>query len=209
MAQPADDFTSELVGIHQRDARAISPAEIASVVMGIGVAGHETTTSILGNALRQILPRRELWQTLLDQPARVKDAVEEVLRLDSSLIAWRRRTTEPVQVGGVSIPQGATVLLVLGAANRDPEVFEEPDAFRPGRPNARQHLSFGKGIHFCLGAPLARMQARIMLELLRARWPGMRLVSEQPFEFARNLSFRGVRRLLAVCNADTPSTGAA
>jgi cytochrome P450 len=103
--------------------------------------------------------------------------VEEVIRLDASLIAWRRISTQPVEIAGQQIQVSATPLLHPGAANRNPRVFDAPDEFRLGRAKAPQHLSFGKGVHFCLGAPLARMQARIVLQLLGVRWPGMRLVS--------------------------------
>jgi cytochrome P450 len=90
-----------------------------------------------------------------------------VLRLDSSVIAWRRRTTQDVEISGVRVQQGAKLLLLLGAANRDPAVFPEPDRLDIRRPNAREHLSFGAGPHLCLGAPLARLKAKVVLEEYR------------------------------------------
>jgi cytochrome P450 len=110
-------------------------------------------------------------------------------------VAWRRSTTEPVDIGGVAVPQDAKLLLLLGSANRDPAVFPEPERFDIMRPNARHHLAFGKGIHFCLGATLARLQVRAVLELLTARLPSLHLVEGQAFDFPANVAFRGPARL--------------
>jgi cytochrome P450 len=120
-----------------------------------------------------------------------------VLRLDSSVICWRRITREPVTIGDTPVPEGAKLLLLLGSANRDPEVFEDPDELRIERPNARRHLALGKGIHFCLGAQLARLQARIVLEHLTRERPGIEIVPEQQLAFPANISFRGPLRLMA------------
>jgi len=99
-------------------------------------------------------------------------------------------------VDGVEIPAEAKVLLLLGAANRDPEHFEAPETFDIHRGDVRGHIAFGKGIHYCIGAALARMEARIALDLLAQRAPGMRLVEDQEFTFPANISFRGPKRLL-------------
>ena len=154
-------------------------------------AGHETTTGLLGNAFRRLLTDRPAWQAICEDPSLIPNAVEEVLRLDSSVIAWRRRTTQAVVIGGVSVPERADLLLMLGAANRDPTVFHDPDRFDIRRANAHEHLSFGSGPHFCLGAPLARLEARVVLEEVSARVPGLRLVDGVPLQFAPNVSFRG------------------
>jgi cytochrome P450 len=96
-----------------------------------------------------------------------------------------------VDIGGVAVPEGADLLLMLGSANRDPAKFPDPDVFDICRPNAHQHLSFGFGAHFCLGASLARLEARTVLEEVSARLPSLRLVAGQPLEFLPNISFRG------------------
>jgi cytochrome P450 len=197
MEEPTDDFTSGLLRIRAEDPDALSLQEVASVVFGLSFAGHETTTNLLSNCLRQLVPRREIWRALREEPSRIPAAVEEVLRYDSSVICWRRRATRDVQVGGVDIPAEARLLLLLGSANRDPAVFDDPDEFRLDRPAARRHLSLGRGIHFCLGAPLARLQAQIVIEQLLERRPGLRLVDDQAVEFPANVSFRGPKRLLA------------
>jgi cytochrome P450 len=207
LAEPADDFTSDLLEHHRRDPEAITTEEVASVVFGLSFAGHETTTNLLSNCLRNLIARRDAWQRLCDDPSLIQGAVEEVLRLDSSVICWRRIAKQPVEIAGTQIPEGGRLLLLLGSANRDPEVFEAPDELRLDRHNARRHLSFGKGIHFCLGAQLARLQAQIVLEHLTRERPGIEILPDQPLEFPANISFRGPLRLLAKVPAGTGSIG--
>ncbi|WP_216893138.1 cytochrome P450 [Nocardia alni] len=191
---PTDDFTSYLLSVHAENPDSISEYEIANVTFGLSFAGHETTTSLAGSTLRRLLTQRSLWDDIRADPSLIGDAVEEMLRYDSAVIAWRRRTTRPVTVSGVDIPEGATVLLLLGAANRDPDVFDDPDVIDIRRPNAKSHLSFGKGVHFCLGAALARVEGRVILEELTRRAPAMTLLP-QSYAFQRNLSFRGPKEL--------------
>ncbi|HWM03877.1 MAG TPA: cytochrome P450, partial [Actinophytocola sp.] len=112
---------------------------------------------------------------------------------DSSVIHWRRRTRHPVELGGAVLPADANVLVAIGAANRDPTVFADPDRFDIRRANAAEHLSFGFGPHYCLGAPLARLEARVVLEELTAARPSLRLSPGQRFEFTPIIGFRGPR----------------
>jgi cytochrome P450 len=119
------------------------------------------------------------------------------LRLDSSVIAWRRKTRQATEIGGVPVPAEADLLLLLGAANRDPAVCEDPERFDIRRPNAGYHISFGHGAHFCLGAPLARLEARVVLEEFTSRFPALRLAAGQTLHFSQNISFRGPLSLLA------------
>jgi cytochrome P450 len=195
-ADPVDDFTSDLIRIHRADPEAISLDEITNVAYGLSFAGHETTSNFTSNAIRQLLTHREQWDAICADRSLIGEAVEEVLRFDSSIVAWRRITTRAAVVDGVEIPAEAKVLLLLGAANRDPEHFEAPETFDIHRGDVRGHIAFGKGIHYCIGAALARMEARIALDLLAQRAPGMRLVEDQEFTFPANISFRGPKRLL-------------
>ena len=190
-ANPREDFTSDLVRARDADGQGLSAQQAATVVLNLLFAGHETTTGLLGNLFRQLLLRRPSWEAVCRDPSLAPGAVEEALRLDSSVIAWRRRTTGPVRIGGVPVPGGADLLLMLGAANRDPAVFPDPDRFDIQRPNARDNLSLGAGPHLCLGAPLARLQARVVLEEVSARLPSLRLAAGPPPGFAPNVSFRG------------------
>jgi cytochrome P450 len=134
---------------------------------------------------------RTRWETLCAQPALVGNAVEEVLRYDSSVIHWRRRAVDDVELSGTTIPAGADVIVAIGAANRDPAVFDDPEVFDVRRRNAREHLSFGFGPHICLGAPLARLEAAVVFEELISRQPNLRFVEDQKFEFMPIIGFRG------------------
>ena len=195
--EPRDDFTSDLLLARDGDLPALTRHEVTTVVFGLLLAGHETTTSLLGNALRRILTDRVAWNGICADPHLIPNAVEEVLRFDSSVIAWRRTTTQPVEIGGVAIPADANLLLLIGSANRDPAVFADPERFHIHRANADEHLSFGHGTHFCLGAPLGRLEARIVLEEISVRYPTMHLAPNQTLRFLPNTSFRGPLSLLA------------
>lgn len=197
MAEPADDFTSALLRIHSQDPDAISVHEIINVAYGLSFAGHETTTNFTGNAIRRLLAHPEQWRAICADRSLIPQAVEEVLRYDSSIVAWRRITTRPTRIGGTEIPGEAKVLVLLGAANRDPGHFTDPERFDIHREDATNHIAFGKGIHYCIGAALARMEGRIALDLLAQRAPGLRLVEDQELRFPVNVSFRGPLRLLA------------
>src|SRR5882724_2491020 len=198
---PREDFTSALVHARDPDGSGLSLQQATTIVLNLLFAGHETTTGLLGNAFRRLLDDRPSWQAIARDPALIPNAIEEVLRLDSSVIAWRRRTTQAVEVGGTAIPDGSNLLLLIGSANRDPSVFPEPDRLDIRRANAEDHLSFGAGPHFCLGAPLARLQARIVLEEVATRLPSLRLVSDVELRFAPNVSFRGPLSLPAEWDA--------
>jgi cytochrome P450 len=194
-ANPRGDFTSDLVHTPDATGQPLTQQEVSTILFGLLLAGHETTTNLLGNALRRLLEQPGSWEALCADPALIPGAVEEVLRFDSSVIHWRRRTTRPVTLSGVEIPADANVLVAIGAANRDPAVFPDPDRFDIRRANAGEHLSFGYGPHYCLGAPLARLEARVVLEELTARLPSLRLGPGQTFSFMPIVGFRGPRSL--------------
>jgi cytochrome P450 len=129
--------------------------------------------------MRRLLTERHAWEEICGDPSLIPNAIEEVLRFGSSVIAWRRKTTEAVEIGGVPVPADANLLLLLGSANRDPAVFEDPEHFDIHRQNAKEHLSLGFGAHYCLGAPLARLEVRIVLEELSARLPSLHLIPDR------------------------------
>jgi cytochrome P450 len=197
---PRDDFTSDLLLARDGDLPALTHQEVTQIVYELLFAGHETTTGLIGNATRRLLTERHAWEEICRDPSLIPNAVEEVLRFDSSVIAWRRKTTEAVEIGGVPVPADANLLLLLGSANRDPAVFEAPDRFDIHRQNAKEHLSLGHGAHYCLGAPLVRLEARVVLEELSARLPSLRLVPGQTLRFQPNTTFRGPLSLLVECD---------
>jgi cytochrome P450 len=191
----ADDFASALLDIHDEDPDALSHEEIASILFSLSFAGHETTNYLIGNLVRRLLEEPERWLAVVDDPSLIAAAVEETLRYDPSVPVWRRVTTRPVTLGGVDLPEGAKLFLWLAAAGRDPDVFDEPERFDLARENARRHLAFGKGIHFCLGSALGKLEAQLALEELTRRFPALRLVPEQELSFHPNISFRGPQQL--------------
>jgi cytochrome P450 len=191
MTSPRQDFVSDLVNAKDSEGKGLAIEQAATVVLNLLFAGHETTTGLLGNAFRRLLADRASWEAICNDPKLIPGAIEEVLRLDTSVIAWRRQTTQGVNIGGVAVPAKAKLLLLLGEANRDPSIFPDPDRLDIRRPNAREHLSFGAGPHLCLGAPLARLQGKVVLEEVSARLPDLRLVPGVTLEFAPNVSFRG------------------
>jgi cytochrome P450 len=143
-----------------------------------------------------VLPNRELWNAICTGEQPIPPVVDEALRFDPPVQAWRRLAKEDVELDGIPIPAGSRLLLVFAAANRDPQQFPDPDAFKPGRRNIMQHVAFGTGIHFCLGAPLAKLEVAVMVERLARRLPSVALVADQDFNYTPNTSFRALRRLM-------------
>lgn len=190
-----DDLTSDLIRQREDDPEALNDKEVASVIYALSFAGHETTTNLIGNALRQLLSRPATWAEICADPSLINGAVEETLRFDSSVIAWRRITTRETTIGGVPVPAGAKLMMSFGAANHDPAMFPEPEKFDIRRSNARLQLSFGKGTHFCLGQHLGRVEARTVIRLLSERFPDLSLTPGQSFTFPPNISFRGPEHL--------------
>jgi cytochrome P450 len=195
VGDPSDDFTDALLTIHHEDPEALTQEEIASILFSLSFAGHETTNNLIGNAVRRLLEDPVRWDRLVAQPKLIPAAIEEVLRYDPSVPVLRRVTTRPTTLGGVELPAGAKLYLWLAAAGRDLEVFDNPDEFELARPNASRHLSFGKGIHYCLGAALGKLEAQLALEELARRFPGLRLAADHELSFHPNISFRGPQTL--------------
>ena len=194
---PGDDFISALVQARDEDGDgdALTRDELTTIMLQMLFAGHETTTNLLGNSFRHLLADRPSWEAICNDPSLIPNSVEEVLRFDSSVIAWRHKTKHVVEIGGVEVPADAKLLLLLGSANRDPAVFSDPDRFDIRRSNAREHLSFGYGLHNCLGAPLTRLEARVVLEEVARRLPSLRLAEDARLEFPASISTRGPHSL--------------
>ena len=186
---PGDNLVTDLVNL-QAAGEDISDHEIASFLYSLLFAGHETTTTLISNTVRQLMLNPDAWEAIKADPAKIPGAVEEVLRTAGSIIAWRRTAMRDAEIAGVPIPEGSHILLVMGAANRDPNMFENPDDFDIERANARNHLSFGFGIHYCIGNILGKLQTRVAIEELAAKLPDLQLKPDVDITFGDNLSFR-------------------
>ena len=176
-AAPADDLLSALCRATE-DGDRLTDAELEGTAFLLLVAGHETTAGLIGNGVLALLRDPARWRWLAAHPAAVPAVVEELLRFDGPVRTTTPRfTREPVTVGGTAIPAGEVVLVVLTSANRDPDRFADPELLDLDRP-AGGHLAFGHGIHHCLGAPLARMEAEVALGRLLARYPDATLAAD-------------------------------
>jgi hypothetical protein len=195
MADPGDDLTSDMLATRAEDESALSIEDINNVVFGLLLAGHETTTNASANAILTLLQEEGAWTELAENPDLIPGAIEELLRFRPSVVAWRRLAREPVKISGVSIPAGDRVLCFLASANRDEDKFEDSELFNMHRKDARAHIAFGFGSHFCLGAPLARFELRVILEELTKRLPNLRLVDDQSFAMVETVQFRGPKEL--------------
>ena len=188
---PADDLVSELAAVHKADAEAISVAEITSVLYGLSFAGHEIVSYFLANALICLLNHRDQWDAICADPSLIPNAAEEVLRYDSSQTSWRRVAVTDTEIAGLAIPAGTQLFLSLAGANRDGAVFEHPERFDIRRENAAAHISFGRGIHFCLGNRLATMEAVILLETMSRRAPALDFAPDRTLSYIPNFTLRG------------------
>jgi len=193
---PGDDLPSDLVREYQRGDKSITRDEMTGLVFGQLTAGHETTTGLLATGFLQLLRNRRQWEALCRDPVLIPNAVEELLRFCTPVLAAKRRVTHATTVGDTQLPAGANVLLLLGSANHDEAVFPDGDGLDVCRPGVGRHLAFGHGIHFCLGAPLARLEGQVVLQELTARLPDARLVEPQEVPFSRNTTFRSPLRLM-------------
>ncbi|MET8089222.1 cytochrome P450 [Micromonospora sp. NPDC005220] len=198
-----DDFISRALAFRDDDDTVLTVPEVASLAFNLLVAGHETTAGLLAHALDQALSTPQRWSAIAADPALVPAFVGETLRFAPAIDGWLRVTTREVTLGAVTIPAGARCLLLIGAANRDPAAFRDPDRFDPHRADGGNHLSFGHGPHFCIGAGLARLEAAIALSRLAETIPGLRLSPAQHRSYKPNVAFRAHRTLLAIIDIPT------
>jgi cytochrome P450 len=180
LEHPADDLVSVITGTRLAGERPLQIDELVSTVIHLLFAGQETTTRLLASTVHFLLDDPTLWASLISEPSLASAAIEEGLRMDPPVTYHLRLTKVPVEIGGVTIPADAPVHLVFASANRDDAAFENPSAFDLHRSNASRHLGFGRGIHFCVGAPIGRLEGRIGLEALVERVPSLRLAALGP-----------------------------
>ena len=200
--QPQDDLLTGLLQARiddddpdVTDKRPLDVPEILSIVQQLLVAGNETTTKLLTETMRLLAEHPEEWAALKADPARAPQIVEEALRLSTPTQGMFRIATRDHELDGVPIPKGARLVIVFASANRDESLYPEPDAFDPDRDNLREHLAFGKGIHFCLGAALSRLEAKVALEELSRRLASYTLPPTNEFQYFPSFLLRGLTAL--------------
>jgi cytochrome P450 len=193
--QPGDDLTTQLLRAEDEGKKLSNEELTANIILLFG-AGHETTVNLIGNGLLALLRDDEQLQLLRRDPSLIANAIEEFLRYDSSVQLTGRVTLDDIAFDHVIVPKGESVLCLLGAANRDPAVYPDPDRLDITRANIRPS-SFGGGIHFCLGAQLARIEAEVAIATLLRRLPGIRLTEPERPDWRPTFVLRGLNRLPA------------
>ena len=197
--EPQDDLLTNLLNATLDepgvDPRPLDMPEMLSIISQLMVAGNETTTKLLTEMMRLLGEHPEQWQQVQNDPSRIERIVEESLRLSSPTQGIFRIATHDVELAGVAVPKDARLVLVYGAANRDEIVYPDPESFDPDRPRLKEHLAFGKGIHFCLGAALSRLEARVALEELARRISSYRLSDSNDYSYYPSFMLRGLQRL--------------
>ncbi|MGH7348747.1 MAG: cytochrome P450 [Candidatus Rokuibacteriota bacterium] len=191
-AAPRDDMLSALIAAEEAGDK-LNEEELLATCILLLVAGHETTVNLIGNGTLALLRHPDQLQKLREHPGLIGTAVEELLRFDGPVQRTARIPSEDVTIGGQTIGKGEMVMPFLGAADRDPTQFPDPDRLDITRADNR-HIAFGMGIHFCLGAPLARMEGQIAINTLLGRLPKLALATDRP-EFRQSLTLRGLRSL--------------
>ncbi|MEU3196883.1 cytochrome P450 family protein [Streptomyces sp. NPDC006996] len=192
--EPADDLLCDLIAVRDTEGDRLTEDELMSLAFLILFAGYENTVQLIGNGILALLQHPDQMVLLRQDPSRIPAAVEEFARFEGpALLAIRRFAIEDVTIGGVRIPAGETVLLSLSAANRDPDRFLDPDRLDLGR-DAGGHLALGHGIHYCLGAPLARAETEIALAALLERFADLELTGNEP-RWRPSLRARGLLEL--------------
>lgn len=190
-SDPRDDLMSGLIAVEEAGDQ-LTEDEIVATCNLLLIAGHETTVNLIANAVLAMLRHPRHWAALGADPGRAAAIVEETLRYDPPVQLVGRVAGQDMTVGGVPVPKGDSMILLLAAAHRDPAVFESPDAFDPAR-DAVRHLGFGLGPHFCLGAPLARLEAAVALSAVARRFPNARLAAEPVYK--PHVTLRGMASL--------------
>jgi hypothetical protein len=175
--QPGEDLISSLIAETDSDGARLTEDELITTCTLLLNAGHEATVNVVGNGIRALGKHPEQWHRLQVDPGLIETAVEELIRFDSPLQLFERTATATTRIGAVTVEAGQKIAALLGSANRDPAVFTDPNRFDVGRLN-NPHLGFGAGIHFCVGAPLARVELQTSVRTLLRRFPGLRLAGE-------------------------------
>ena len=200
--EPQDDLLTDLLNARVSDndpeitdTRTLDMPEMLSILQQLLVAGNETTTKMLTEMVRLLAEHPDQWRQVKDDPSRVDKVVEETLRLSTPTQGMFRIATKDVTLGGVDIPAGSRIVVIYSSANRDEALFSDPDVFDPDRANLKEHLAFGKGVHFCLGAALSRLEGRVALQELSRRLDTISLPETNRYEYFPSFMLRGLTSL--------------
>jgi cytochrome P450 len=194
-SSPGSDLVSVLAATSLENERLLSTEEIVSTVIHLLFAGQETTTRLIASMLNLLMSEPSLWERLVAEPGLAPTAIEESLRLEPPVTYHQRQAKTAISVGGMDLQAGDAIQLVFAAANRDPQVFPDPDRLDLERGNANRHLGLGRGIHFCVGAPIGRLEARVALEVLTERVPTLRLHPNETAERETHVMLSGLATL--------------
>jgi cytochrome P450 len=200
LKNPSNDLISQLIDYRNGDDELLTIEEIGGIVSSYFSAGIETVRNLISNGVLQLLRTEGAWQDLGQNPEKIPNAVEEILRYDSPVMGWLRFSVQDSVVGGVNIPANQRVLCLMGAANRDEEVFHQADQFQLDRENANKNLSFSTGAHHCFGSALARVEAQVIFTELTNRFPNMKLSPNFTPEYVSNVAFRTLTKLPVILN---------
>ncbi|MEM8904554.1 MAG: cytochrome P450 [Actinomycetota bacterium] len=200
LVEPQDDILTDVAHGDFDDPdtgeiRKLEFPEVFGIIQQLMVAGNETTTKLLNETVKMLIEDPAWWQRIVDDPGQIPAVVEEGLRLSSPNQGLFRTVTTDTELEGVPIPAGSRLWVMFGSANRDEDVFPDPDTFDADRDNVRDHVAFGKGQHFCPGAPLSRLEARVALEELAKRLASLEFSADNTFEYEPSFILRGLAEL--------------
>lgn len=193
---PRDDLITSLLEARTEGERPLNTEELVALACVMVFAGHETSTNLIGVLLHHVLRQPGLWQELRKRPYLIRNAIEETIRYDSPLVGMMRTTTAPVTLGGTALKAGERLFLLFASANRDESVFDNAERYDIHRASAVRHLGLGHGIHYCVGAQFARVEAQALLELMVEQLPELRLVPGERVPYLPNLVHRVPQQLL-------------
>jgi cytochrome P450 len=195
-AEPRDDFASLMASLIDTGPDGLSHREVVETISALLLGGNDTVPNGVSNAVYRLLRERDVWAEIVASPELIPGMIEETFRIDGASLGSFRKPTREVTLHGVTIPPGIEVLLHADSAGHDETVFPDPERFDIRRPNARDHMVFGHGVHHCVGAAFSRLKMEIAFQQLTARMPSMRLVDDQEVTYRKSLVGRGLARLL-------------
>jgi cytochrome P450 len=195
-AEPRDDFASLMAGMIGTGPDDLSHREVVETISALLLGGNDTVPNGVSNAVYRLLRERAVWEEIIASPALIPGMIEESFRIDGASLGSFRKPTTDVTLHGITIPAGVEVLIHADSASHDETVFPDPESFDIRRPNAREHMVFGYGVHHCVGAAFSRLKMEIAFQQLTTRLPSLRLVPEQEVTYRKSLVGRGIGQML-------------